>query len=109
MFHFLPCCLLPFYSRPFLLPRVNAQWVLVMRPKLQGPYLTTRAFVDFVNERWGIGLTLSRFHKDRMSERKVAPVPAARFGNRDLFTEAQASEYVAKLIQPVEQEDDRAA
>ena len=66
-----------------------------MRPKLEGPFLTSRAFVERINEKWGIGLTMSRFHKDRMSERKVAPEPAARFGNRDLFTEAQAPEYVA--------------
>ena len=80
-----------------------------MRAKLEGPYLTSRAFVDFINQKWGIGLTLSRFHKDRMSNRKVAPEPAATFGNRDLFTEAQASEYVAKLIRPREQDNDRAA
>jgi hypothetical protein len=80
-----------------------------MRPKLEGPYLTSRAFVERINEKWGIGLTMSRFHKDRMSERKVAPEPAARFGNRDLFTEAQASEYVDKLIKPTVQEEDGAA
>jgi hypothetical protein len=83
-----------------------------MRPKLKGPYLTSRAFVDLINEKSGIGLTLSRLHKDRMSKKglpPVAPEPVARFGNRDLYAKAQASEYVAKLIQPVEKEDDRAA
>ena len=74
---------------------------LMHHSELQGPYLTSRAFVDYVNQKWGIGLTMSRFHKDRMSKRNVAPEPVARFGNRDLFTEAQAPEYVAKLIQPV--------
>ena len=28
----------------------------------------------------------------------VAPEPVTRFGNRDLFTEAQAPEYISKLV-----------
>jgi hypothetical protein len=82
----------------------------------QKKYFPTRAFVDLINERWGIGLTVSRLHKDRMSKDKdghprppVAPEPAARFGNRDLFTEEQAPPYVAKLIDQREPEQGEVA
>jgi hypothetical protein len=71
-----------------------------MRPA-QTRYLTTRGFVDYIRTTTGIPLTKSRFQKDRMHRPKegpLAPQPVARFGNRDLFTEAQAPEYISKLI-----------
>src|SRR5690349_18034470 len=73
-----------------------------MRPKLESEYplLTSRTAVEFVRTKTGAPLTLSRFHKDRMSG--VAPVPVATFGNRDLFTEAQILEYGRRLIKPVD-------
>jgi hypothetical protein len=80
-----------------------------MRSELESAYplLTSRAGVEFVRNRTGAPLTLSRFHKDRM--RGVAPKPIARFGNRDLFSEAQMLEYGRALIKPVEPSQDGAA
>jgi hypothetical protein len=75
-------------------------------------FLTSRAFVAHVNELSGIGLTLSRFRKDRMKDESgasVAPEPVARFGNRDLFDPDQAPPYIARLIKPAEQRNDQAA
>jgi hypothetical protein len=73
-----------------------------MRPHLERAYplLTSRKGVEFVRNKTGAPLTLSRFHKDRM--RGVAPKPVATFGNRDLFTEAQMLEYGRSLIKPVQ-------
>lgn len=73
-----------------------------MRFPEQEKYLTSRAFVDLIRNGSGIPLTLSRFHKDRM--RGVAPEPVAHFGNRDLFVEAQAPDYIAKLVTPAQLE-----
>ena len=73
-----------------------------MRLELESAYplLTSRAAVEFVRSKTGAPLTLSRFHKDRM--RGVAPKPIARFGNRDLFSEAQMLEYGRALIRPAD-------
>jgi hypothetical protein len=71
------------------------------------PYLTTRAFVDRFRQETGADLKLSRFYKDRM--KGLAPKPVARMGNRDLFSPRQIPEYAKVVIQPVEQQEDRAA
>ena len=59
-------------------------------------YLSTRDFVAFIKANHLSAFTRSRFQKDRMLG--VAPQPAARFGNRDLWTEDQAPPYVARLL-----------
>ena len=76
-----------------------------MRPEQK--YLTTQGFVEHIRVTTGIPLTKSRFQKDRMRDeegRSVAPEPVARFGNRDLFLETQAPEYIKKLLTPAEAE-----
>jgi hypothetical protein len=76
-------------------------------PRFAYPLLTSRAAVEFIREKTGAPLTLSRFHKDRM--RGIAPRPTARFGNRDLFAEQPLLAYANALITPVEPDRDEAA
>jgi hypothetical protein len=65
-------------------------------PNLSKPLLTSQAAADLVAKTTGAQFTRSRFYKDRMLGK--APEPAAKFGNRDLWTEEQIVEYANGLI-----------
>ena len=64
------------------------------------PLMTSRQFVAFVQRQTGIPLTLSRLMKDSALGR--APKPAAVFGRRYLYREADALIYAKALIRPTE-------
>jgi hypothetical protein len=65
-------------------------------PTPSGPFLTGRAFVRHIQQKFLTGFTHSRFRKDRA--KKKAPEPAVYFGNRELFTEDQAPPYVESMV-----------
>lgn len=69
-------------------------------PTPSGPFLTGRAFVAHIQQKFLSGFTHSRFRKDRA--KKKAPEPVAHFGNRELFTEEQAPPYVESMIKKAE-------
>jgi hypothetical protein len=82
------------------------------KPAKGSTYVTSQGFVDYINNKWGIGLKRSRLAKDRMKQEDgspgIAPEPVARFGNRDLYDpEQQAPEYVEKLITRLKPEPER--
>jgi hypothetical protein len=64
------------------------------------PLLTRRQLVELVQQRTGVPLTYSRLMKDGAAGR--APKPAAIFGNRYLYSEADALGYAKALIRPIQ-------
>jgi len=65
-------------------------------------FVTRRQGVELANAE-GIPLTKSRVDKDCM--KGVGPMPAARFGPRDLFTPATFLKYARALIQPIKKSE----
>ena len=87
-----------------------------MRPAEQQPkprkYLTTEEFAEYIQQNFLPSFKRSRLHKDAMERDgrgRVAPRPAARYGNRDLYTEDQAPPYVAKLVKELRPEGEQNA
>ena len=64
------------------------------------PLMTRRQFVEFVKRQTGIPLTYSRLMKDGASGR--GPRPAAVFGKRYLYSEADALSYAKALVRSTE-------
>ena len=64
------------------------------------PLMTRRQFVEFVKRQTGIPLTYSRLMKDGASGR--GPRPAAVFGKRYLYSEADALTYAKALVRSTE-------
>ena len=64
------------------------------------PLMTRRQFVEFVKRQTGIPLTYSRLMKDGASGR--GPRPAAVFGKRNLYSEADALTYAKALVRSTE-------
>jgi hypothetical protein len=64
------------------------------------PLMTRRQFVEFVKRQTGIPLTYSRLMKDGATGR--GPRPAAVFGRRYLYSEADALTYAKALVRSTE-------
>jgi hypothetical protein len=67
---------------------------------MEDRYLTRRQLVALVRERTGIPVTESRLDKEAMLG--TAPKPAALYGRRHLYTEADGLAWARSLIRPVE-------
>ena len=68
------------------------------------PLMTRRQFVEFVKRQTGIPLTYSRLMKDGATGR--GPRPAAIFGRRYLYSEADALTYAKALVSSIEAADE---
>ena len=64
------------------------------------PLMTRRQLVEFVQRQTGIPLTYSRLMKDGAAGR--ATRPTAIFGNRHLYSQADALGYAKALVRSTE-------